>query len=314
MFAAAAVMTLLCTLATIYYMRQQSKLQGERIRQATLGALEKQVEIRTSELRQSNEMLKEEIIERQQTERELTAAQDHLVQATKMAALGQMATSISHELNQPLGAIRAFADNAQEFIKRGDLQTATSNLQLISRMGDKMRSIMQNLKSFARKTPFQLEPVLVDNVINETLLLVDPISQKIGANIRYMPKDKEVLALAEPVRLQQVLTNLIQNSLDAVQEKKDKSGAINGVGDENTVLISVSDSGDGIDPSVRDTLFEPFSSNKKAGDGLGLGLSLSQQIVEEFGGSLALTEGPLSGATFTVKLVTSPSTIEAEIV
>jgi len=309
--AAAAVSTLMLALGAIVYLKHQSKLQGERIRQATLGALEKQVQIRTSELQQTNERLKAEIIERQQTARELTAAQDHLVQATKMATLGQMETSISHELNQPLGAIRAFADNAQEFIKRSDLHTAMSNLDLIADMCDKMRSIMQNLRSFARKTPFQLEPVAVDTVVNETLVLVAPACQKIGANLSYKPLRENVFVMAEPVRLQQVLTNLIQNSLDAVSDKKDKSVSISVEVINNDVLISVSDSGDGIDASIRDNLFEPFSSSKKAGEGLGLGLSLSQQIVGEFGGSLTFSDKPSHGATFIVQLLKSPSNVEA---
>jgi len=306
-----SLFALTLAIAVIVYLKQQAKKQGERIRQATLGALEREVKVRTAELMRSNDRLKSEILERKQTERELTAAQDSLVQATKMAALGKMATSISHEISQPLGAISAFAENAHEYIKRDDLVAASANLDLITKMGGRMRSIIQNLKAFARKTPIQLKPVCVDNVIQETLELMHAASQKLNISVRYKPSAEPFLVIAEPVGLQQVLTNLVQNAFDAVQHENDKTIEISVQRIEDTVQIHVTDFGAGIDPALKDSLFEPFSSSKNSGEGLGLGLSLSYGIVEGFGGNLTASEGPLQGATFTIHLKMSSASVNS---
>ena len=288
---------------SIFLIDQRNRQHQSNLRRATYGVMEQQVKKRTRQLSTTNKRLQQEVAERLQAEKDLTAAQENLVQAAKMAALGKMATSITHELSQPLAAIRAFADNAQEYIRRGKLEHTDQNLVLIVKMGNRMSEIMRNLKTFARKTPLRVENIALGYVVEQTLEMMNPALQQaaVTVNLDQIPADLHVRA--EAVRLQQVFTNLLHNSIDAIRDAEQPVITISCFTDRNTVTVTIADNGVGMSDEIKDKLFEPFSTSKKSGEGLGLGLSLSRRIVQEFGGELDNVADKHSGAEFTVKLL-----------
>ena len=265
--------------------------------------LETQVKERTKELSIANRQLTAEIAERGQTEFELRNTQDQLVQAAKLAALGQMATSISHELNQPLGAIRTFTDTARTYLSLNRKEEVDSNLGLIANMAERMSDIMQHLKAFARKTPLDLVPVLVDNAINETLFMLRPSIAHGQIDIHYQNDNPLLYVRAEPIRLQQVITNLVQNAIDSVAGT-DQAKIIIHVTEEETrkVIICVSDTGAGICVDMLDKIFEPFHTTKTVGEGLGLGLSISYGLIKSFDGDIQVRNLESGGAEFKLTL------------
>ena len=270
--------------------------------QLAYGEMEHRVKERTAELSLANSRLQEEVLEKQQAELELREAQDNLVQAAKMAALGQMATSITHELNQPLGAVRTFADNARTYIDRGETQQARENLDIITRMTQRMNEIMRHLKTFARKTPLELVPTNLQYVIDETLLILGAQLQRHDITLEQIGDASHIMVLAEQVRLQQVMTNLLQNAIDVLSQEPVRKVTIEATENEHMVEISFRDSGPGFANGVTDTLFEPFVTTKNVGDGLGLGLSITYGIVKDFGGSIEAIEGKNRGAEFRLQL------------
>ncbi|MBX2880148.1 MAG: GHKL domain-containing protein [Granulosicoccus sp.] len=271
----------------------QAREQKARLEKEAYDNLELLVQQRTQELTT-------EIRERKQTEQKLQKAQNTLVQTAKMAALGHMATSITHELSQPLGAIRNFADNAQTMLKRDQVANVDSNLKLISRMTERMNDIMQHLKSFARKTPLALEPVSIHHVLRETLLVLGSEIKRADVKVNYLRADDGLLVVAESNRLQQVFTNLLQNAIDSMKNSDPRIITLSTIRNkrDNTVSVTVTDTGTGIDETTQDKLFEPFFSTKSAGDGLGLGLSISYGIMRDLGGDISVTSSPGGGACF----------------
>lgn len=227
---------------------------------------------------------------------ELTAANDAAVQTGKLALLGQMAAGISHEISQPLTALRTLADNASVFLQRDDADRAGQNLRLIGELCNRMGSIIGELKAFARKEPARLQPVALRHVIGSSLMLIEPMRHASGTRIEVEPTDLQVMG--DPIRLEQVLVNLLRNGMDAMEGAPVRRIAIETValpGDQ--VRLSVRDHGPGLSPDVQDHLFEPFFTTKPSGKGLGLGLALSKAIVGEMGGAIeAVNAAP--GARF----------------
>lgn len=265
--------------------------------------LETQVKERTKELSIANQQLVEEIAERGQTEFELRNTQDQLVQAAKLAALGQMATSISHELNQPLGAIRTFTDTARTYLSLDRKEEVDSNLGLIAKMAERMSDIMKHLKAFARKTPLDLGPVLVDTAINETLFMLRSSIDNGQIDFNYRNDNPLLHVQAEPIRLQQVITNLVQNAIDSVTGTDHAKIIVEVTQEEaNQVIILVSDTGTGISDDMLDKIFEPFHTTKTVGEGLGLGLSISYGLIKSFDGDIEARNLESGGAEFKLTL------------
>lgn len=297
MIQAGLFMLLLAAIYKLLQIRAQARDQKARLEKEAFDKLESLVQQRTTELTA-------EIKERKQTELELQETQSKLVQTAKMAALGQMATSITHELNQPLGAIRNFSDNAQTLLKRDQLASVDSNLKLISRMTERMNDIMQHLKSFARKTPLALEPVSIHQVLSETLLVLGPTIKRADVTINYLRADESLLIVAEPNRLQQVFTNLLQNAIDAMKQSDQRIITLSTMRNKEneSVTVVVTDTGSGISELSQEKLFEPFYSTKSDGDGLGLGLSISYGIMRDMGGDISVSSSPGGGACFMLVL------------
>ena len=280
-------------------------LQRRRILRQKLEAhaeLEDQVARRTQALSKANAQLAQEVTERQQAEATLRRAQDELVHAGKMAALGQLATGITHELAQPLGAIRTLAGNALEFMRREDLRSVQGNLEILTRLADQMGQIIQPLKGFARKSQARPQRCDVGQALGNALFLHDQRIRQQQVQLERTLEPGQVFAFFDPNRLEQVLLNLIGNALDAVQGQDEPVIQVQALQGGGQVLLLVRDSGPGLGEEALQRLFEPFFTTKEQGVGLGLGLAISRDIAREGGGELEARNHPQGGAEFILHL------------
>lgn len=263
--------------------------------------LEQKVVLRTADLVSLNDQLQREIHERQHAEQVLREAQDELVQAGKLAVLGQMAAGVTHELNQPLAAIRTFSDNAAVLLDRQRVDEARANLVQISQMTQRMAKITGQLKGFARRSDGGRNAVAeVGRAIDNSLALLEARLRKGGVQLEYAPPP-ELRVHCDGIRLEQVLINLMSNALDAMEGTPAKRLALQVEAGADNISICVEDSGGGIPEAVLGQIFDPFFTTKEAGKGLGLGLAISSSIVSECGGNLRAVNGA-QGARFVVEL------------
>ncbi|MES2948753.1 MAG: cache domain-containing protein [Pseudomonadota bacterium] len=216
---------------------------------------------------------------------ELLRANMELVQAGKLALLGQMSASITHEINQPLTALRSSFYNTQLLLKRGNLEGVEKNLKSMSDLIGRMGKITGQLKSFARKTPSANRPVQLEKAVTNALLVLENRIQTENVELQ-IDVSPTLFALCDDSRLEQVLLNLCSNALDAMKDAVRKTMSIEAKIVEGRVKLIVSDTGPGLSMESMSHLFEPFFSTKAPGEGLGLGLVISANIVREFGGSL----------------------------
>ena len=233
---------------------------------------------------------------------ELRAAENELTQAVKLAALGQMSAGIAHEINQPLAAIRSFADNAVVLLERGRPDAVRDNLAEIADLTDRMASITRQLKGFARRASGSLGPVSVQAAVGQALALLESRLRRDDVVVDVDLPAGPVWVMGEDVRLQQVLVNLIGNAADAMRTVPRRTLAIALALEGDDALLTVRDVGTGIAETDLPRLFVPFFTTKEAADGLGLGLSISHGIVEDFGGALTAANHPDGGAVFTIRL------------
>ena len=266
--------------------------------------LERRVAERTAELRRSNALLRGEVEERLRAEADLRRAQDDLVQAAKLATLGQTAAGIAHEVNQPLAAMRTYSDNAAVLLARGRTEDAKANLASISALTERIAQITQNLKGFARKASGALGPVPVQASVAAALTLLEHRIRLQGVRASADLPGAETRVWAERVRLEQVLVNLLQNGLDALRGAAAPEIEVSVEAAGERVAIVISDNGPGIRADDVPRAFSAFFTTKS--DGLGLGLSISQGIAEDFGGSLAYRGHPGGGAVFAIELRGAP--------
>lgn len=264
--------------------------------------LKSEVAERTHELSEINNSLQTEIDEHRRTEARLRTTQNELVQAGKLAALGQMSAAIAHEINQPLAAIRTFMASAKVFAQRNDIGQVVHNLDLITGLAERMASITGHLKMFARKSePGHPEPVSVDKAIEGTFFLLE--SQIASAGVRIVKEiEPDLWVMGHAVQLEQVILNLVRNALDAVAGRDAARVCIWARATDGTVLIGIADNGPGIAPDRLDQIFDPFFTSKPVGEGLGLGLSISYGIVQNFGGHISARNLPEGGAELIVEL------------
>ena len=273
------------------------------IKAAANEALEARVHERTRDLTAANVALEAEITERRAAETALRRAQDDLVQAGKLSALGQMSAGISHELNQPLTAIRSFADNARVLLARGRDEDASANLSRIAELTVRMDRIIRNLRAFARKEGEPASDVALDKVTSDALALLAPKIEEIGADVDWTPPGAPVMVRGGAVRLQQVVMNLVGNALDAMAAQPEGARAVSVAIDPGApVRLTVADSGPGLAEVAEGRLFDPFFTTKPVGEGTGLGLSISYGIVQSFGGRIHGENRANGGAIFTVEL------------
>lgn len=282
--------------------RRAHVLQRIRIEKDQRTHLEVRVRERTSDLNKANASLRTEVVERRNAEEQLRKSQKDLVQAGKLAALGKMSAAISHEVNQPLAAIKSYADNASKLMDLSRLDDVRTNITHISTMSDRITEISQHLRNFARQPGDALKVVNVAEVVRETIGLVGPQLRAQGAEVRFSPEGETLLALGGQLRLQQVLVNIITNALEAMQDQSKPRIDIDLQATGNRVEIIMRDYGPGIASEALGHVFEAFHTTKTAGIGMGLGMSISQNIINDFGGDLSADNHRDGGAVFRVSL------------
>ena len=303
-----AVLVCLLTLVLAALIQQRRSRLVERIeyQRRASSELEQRVEERTADLTAANLRLEREITERQAAEADLRQAQDDLVQAGKLAALGQMSAALSHEFNQPLSAIRTYADNARLLIERERHGEASSNLRRIRDLTVRMADISKHLMTFARKPQSELRPLVLAEILDETLDFLRIRLERADAEVSLQPCDRSLRVRAGRVRLQHVVLNLVANALDAMEGQERPKIEITLSEEGERVVIAVRDHGPGIDSAQIDRIFDPFFTTKDVGKGLGLGLSISYNIVKAFEGSIRAENHPEGGAVFFVILPLLP--------
>ncbi len=281
--AAAVAAVLLAFGAILFWVTERRRALAERLKiEARAKAeLETRVEERTEELKQ---------------------AQAELVQAGKLSALGQMSAGISHELNQPLMAIRSFAENAEQFLQRGKADVAGRNLSRISELARRMGRIISNFRAFAKQESEPITDVDIVAVVEAVLEMSEARFVQDKVEVSWQAPPAPVYVRGGEVRLQQVLVNLISNAIDAMEGSAQRRIEIAVETGDQKARLQVRDMGPGI--AAPEKIFEPYYTTKAVGkaDGLGLGLSISYGLVQSFGGDIRGHNHPDGGAVFTVEL------------
>jgi two-component system C4-dicarboxylate transport sensor histidine kinase DctB len=302
-FALSALLLVVLGLIAAVVIQRRIQLQ-ERFRAALSlqEELERRVAQRTGELKEANLHIMQEIEERRAAEARLRQTQSELIQAGKLAALGQMAAALSHEFNQPLAAVKSFARNATAYLDRGEPAKVRQNIGMIDDMVDRLAAISTHLRNFARRPGERTEPIPLDRAIESALAIVEPKMRATGCRVARLDAHPDVWVLAGQVRLQQVFVNLLTNAIDAMEDQPEPVVDLAVSVGESRARIEVRDRGPGMTDSEIAQVFDPFFTTKEPGKGLGLGLSISYNIVRDFGGTLEARNHPEGGAIFAVTL------------
>lgn len=253
----------------------------------------------SAELRALNARLQREIAERERVQENLAVAEQTLAQSSKLAALGEMSAAVSHELNQPLAAMKTYLAGARLLLNRNRPDEALSSFQRIDDLIERMGSITRQLKSYARQSGDTFAPVNLGEALSSALSMMEPQLRQRHVNITRTLPEEPVLVMADRVRVEQVMINLLRNAMDATEGTEDPSIDILLAAGE-TAVLTVRDNGHGIKDF--DNLFEPFYTTKQPGDGVGLGLAISSGIVNDLGGRLTARNASGGGAVFEVQL------------
>ncbi|GAA4166820.1 sensor histidine kinase [Shinella granuli] len=285
--------------AALWLRRRQAALANAARDQAAREELERRVIERTRDLSLARDHLQAEIADHRQTETKLQAVQQDLVQANRLAILGQVAAGVAHEINQPLATIRAYADNAKVFLTRNRPEPVQENLDLIADLTDRIAGITDDLKALARKGRTAAEPVVLREVIDGAILLLRSRFTGRLDRIVVAPLSEGLRVAGNRLRLEQVFINLFQNALEAVEDRADGRVDVAVIAGEGGVVVSVTDNGPGLSAAILASLFEPFNTSKEKG--LGLGLVIAKDIVSDYGGRLEVETGE-RGASFRVHL------------
>ena len=248
----------------------------------------------------------------QERTRELKSANHQLVQAAKLAVLGQMSAGINHELNQPLTAIRSYAENAMTFLERDRPATALQNMSEITALTDHMSSIVRQLKVFARKSDESSVPVDINMALTAALRIVGPTIKNSQAQVhRESISQTPLVVYADLVRLEQVIVNLLSNALEAAKDREIPTVWIRLRQNHSMAELQIIDNGCGLPEGDSEQIFEPFFTTRSIDQGLGLGLSITRHIVQSLEGNISACNTHDGGACFTVNL---PLVTESETV
>lgn len=297
----------LLMLALMYARQRRRRLDERQLAQQTLARAYEQLELkvdqRTADLLHANVRLQAEVAERERAEQTLRYAQAELVQSGKLAAIGQMAAGVTHELNQPLAALQTFSDNARVLLERGRIDDALDNLATISDLVTRLGYVTSQLKGFARRSDDARKPVSVRQAFAHTMLQIRtrPGAQRLQLHEQWPAE--ELVVLCSAIGLEQVLSNLIGNAMEAVPAEKEVQLWLAVRRDGAQAHITVTDNGPGIPTAALERIFDPFYTTRD--EGLGLGLSISAGIVRAAGGSLAARNRSTAeggGAQFTITL------------
>ncbi len=288
---------LLMALGLLWRQRLRNLVQERDAKQQ----LEVLVRQRTAELTAANTHLAAEIAEHRQAEVELRRARDDLIQADKLAAIGQALAGLAHEINQPLAALRTYLASTGQFLRTGNAQVAQGNLSIMRDVIDHLAGLTGRLKTLARRGGDGRRPIQFAASVGRVLELLRYRINDLGIELS-AELDQEVQVLGDEARLDQVVLNLINNAIEAVEVGTDKRTLVRLASDGTEAILTVEDSGPGVLPEHANRLFEPFFTTKQVGQGLGLGLATVHRIVTDHGGSVACGRAALGGAVFTVRL------------
>ncbi len=252
--------------------------------------LEERVAARTIDLSLARDRLQAEIVGHEETDRKLQAVQQDLVQANRLAILGQVAAGVAHEINQPVATIRAYADNSKVFLERGKTENAVENLGLIASLTERIGAITEDLKALSRKGRSEAVPVALQDVFDGALMLVRSRFAGRLDTLTIFPPSEGLNVMGSRLRLEQVFINLILNALEAVDGQADAHITVTTEVAGERVAIRVSDNGPGVPEKILAAMFEPFNSSKERG--LGLGLVISKDIVSDYGGRIEVESAP----------------------
>ncbi|MDP9491411.1 MAG: ATP-binding protein [Actinomycetota bacterium] len=248
--------------------------------------------------------LRETTQEMERREQELRDKQEQLIQAGKLATLGELTTGVAHELNNPLNNIGLYVGNVIDQARLGELddRRTIDDLEKAMEQVRKATEIISHLRTFGRAAPVSLEHVDIDEVIERSLSLVHEQLKHREIEVNFELCPDELVLLANPIQLEQVFINLLANARDALEHSRKKEIRIATERDGDQIRVSVSDTGAGIPPELEARVFDPFFTTKEVGSGTGLGLSITYSIVKEHGGEISVSSRPGKGATFVVLL------------
>ena len=262
----------------------------------------------SAELRALNARLQREIAERERVQETLAVTEQTLAQSSKLAALGEMSAAVSHELNQPLAAMKTYLAGARLLLRRNRPDEALASFGRIDDLIERMGAITRQLKSYARKGSDAFSPVNLGDALASSLSMMEPqLRQRHVRITQYLPSDM-VLVMGDRMRIEQVMVNLLRNAIDATKSVSDPEVEVI-LAKGETASFTVRDNGGGI--ANPDNLFEPFYTTKQPGDGVGLGLAISSGIVNDHGGRLTARNGQSGGAVFEMQLPILDSSVEA---
>ncbi|MBB3945457.1 two-component system C4-dicarboxylate transport sensor histidine kinase DctB [Rhizobium skierniewicense] len=296
--AAASLMPLIA-FSAIWMWRRQKAARERAAAEHDRTELERRVQERTIDLTMARDRLQAEIIRHEQTTEELQSVQHELVKANRLSILGQVAAGVAHEINQPVATIRAFADNARVFLRRDRKQDADENLESIASLTERIGVITSDLKILARKGRTAAEPVSIRLVIEGAVMLLrSRFAGRMDA-LDIEPPAEDMMVSGSRIRLEQILINLLQNALEAVEDRRDGQVVVRVEEADNEVVVSIADNGPGIAHDIQQQLFSPFNTSKEGG--LGLGLVISRDIASDYGGRIEVETGE-DGTRFSVYL------------
>ena len=253
----------------------------------------------SEELRALNLLLNQEVVIRKKTEKNLEVSEQSLVQSQKLAVLGEMSAAVSHELNQPLAAMKTYLAAAKLLFDRRRSSEGLASLQRIDDLIERMSVITRQLKSHATKMGDLVDRVGLKDVIANSLLIMEPNLNLNSVEIDLALSEPEVYVIGNKTKLEQVVINMVQNALDALTGVSNPKILIT-LGAYETAILRVSDNGSGIKDLEK--LFEPFFTTKAPGDGLGLGLAISSSIINNYGGRMTARNNEEKGAIFEIFL------------
>ncbi len=289
----------------IYWVIYQNNRRGEEKSRQQIefsNLLEKKVDKRTEELIDTNIILELEIDERKRAEQDLRKAQDELIQAAKMALIGQMSTELAHEYNQPISAIKFYAENVDALMQSEQYDDVKDNMARISLLTERMSKLTSTLRTFAHKPGEKLKRVNLVSVIDEVIVLMQPRSQKEQVQLELIAGSEDVHVKAGHTRLVQVISNIVTNAFDALKETDNKKIEIHWKAENGNAEIRIKDTGLGIDDNIKEKVFDAFYSTKDSGNGLGLGLFIVSNIVKDFSGKLELVDEQGYGTVFLIRI------------